>query len=130
MEIQPKKIFADSCTIGPNPSKIGGCYIVNDEFCRTLSKRIINRPMTNNEINLLAVLRATELAEPGDIISTNSQTVLWWIKKGEVGARPDLKDLAAAAHKNMKKNKLQLVYQSRRLNVAESYIECRLCQKR
>jgi len=116
-------IYTDGYTIGKNPSLIGGGFVIMDEELKILCMQEIRKPMTNNEAELLGILKATELAKNGDEIVTDSMNSLQWVMNRKCKARPDLKPQAQQAYINILEKKLKLVHRPRQENIAGNYIE-------
>lgn len=118
------KIYADGYTIKGNPSKIGGGYVVMDEDKTLLHHgKIKKKGFTNNEGELLAVLKATELAKENDTIIIDSMVAYYWVMHRKCKARLDLKPLAMEAYINVKDKNLILKQEGRDNNLAGNYIE-------
>ena len=82
-------IYSDGFLISANPSPIGGGYTLVANNSKLIERQIIQRPgLTNNEAELLGVLRAVELANRGDIVFSDSQIALTWIRKSRSSAGP------------------------------------------
>ena len=126
-----KRLYSDGYTIHKNPSDVGGGYVVMDEFEQILaSVEVLKKGMTNNEAELLGVLKATELAMEGDTIITDSMNTLAWVlsPKRKIKARPDLKPQADLAYYNIQTKNLKLIQEPRETNLAGNYIEFTLQQ--
>lgn len=90
-QIPMNTIHADCFMFHPNPSPTGGGYTLLNGNGTLLERQEILKPgVTNNELELLAVLRAAELLRPGGTILTDSQVVRTWVRKGRAKSRPDL----------------------------------------
>ena len=124
LKIFMTKIYSDGYTIGQNPSPIGGGYVVMNEAKEVLTEKEIQKVgMTNNEIELLGVLCATEVAGISDEIITDSMNTYWWVMKRKCKARKDLKPIAEKAYKNICEKNLKLIQEGRETNLAGNYIE-------
>ena len=118
------KLYTDGYTIGRNPSKIGGGFVVMNEFKEVLAMNEIKKEgMTNNEVELLGVLEASKMALRGDEIITDSMNTYWWVMRRKCKARPDLRPQAEEAYKNICDKGLKLIQQGRDTNLAGNYIE-------
>lgn len=118
------KIYSDGYTIGRNPSNIGGGFVVMNELKEVLNHtEILKVGMTNNEAELLGVLKAAELAGEYDTIITDSMNTLAWVLKRKCKARPDLKPQANEAYSYILQKNLDLIQQPRDTNLAGNYIE-------
>lgn len=110
--------------MGQNPSKVGGGYVVMNEKQQLLAMIEIRKPyFTNNEAELLGVLKATELASEYDTIITDSMNTFYWVRKGKCKARPDLSPVAAEALSNILQKHLELIQEPRETNLAGNYVE-------
>ncbi len=117
-------IYTDGYTIKRNPSKIGGGFIVMNETGKLLHHEKILKPnFTNNEAELLGVIKAIELADEGDTIMTDSNVTLCWIFYRKCRARLDLKPKAIKAYALMEKKYLSLEQIRREENLAGIHIE-------
>lgn len=120
------RIYSDGYTLIKNPSDIGGGFVVMNELKQLLAHFEINKKgMTNNEVELLGVLKATELAREYDTIITDSTNTLAWVlsPKRKIKARPDLKPQADLAYSNILQKHLELIQEPRDTNLAGNYIE-------
>jgi ribonuclease HI len=110
--------------IGTNPSKKGGGYVVTDNKGNIIDKETIYKPgFTNNEGELLGVLRATELIDSHGTVYTDSQNTIKWINRGYSKARPDLGHIMARAKKNIKIKNIKLTWVRREVNKAGITVE-------
>lgn len=118
------KIYCDGYTIGANPSNVGGGFVVMNEDLQILSHFEIKKShFTNNEAELLAALKAMELAEPYDEIITDSTNTVAWITKCKVKARPDLLPFAIKARDFLTTKHLDFYQRPREENLAGIHIE-------
>lgn len=116
--------FTDCFVMGTNPSTTGGGYTIVNEHNEVVEiKRIYKKGFTNNEGELLGVLRAIELSEIGSEIYTDSQCICFWVKNGKSKARKDLNDILKNAYSDMEKKNLTLVWIPREENLAGIYNE-------
>jgi len=119
-----KTLYTDCFCIGKNPSNIGGGYLVCDENNNIIEKKeIFKKGFTNNEGELLGVLRATELIDNGGTIYTDSQNTRAWIKTGKSKARPDLNSFMQQAKDNIKLKNLSVLWTPREENLAGILVE-------
>lgn len=117
-------LYTDCFVIGKNPSNTGGGYLICDDNKNIIDKETVYKAgFTNNEGELLGVLRATELIDSHGTVYTDSQNTILWIKKGYSKARPDLSLLMAKAKSNIEIKKLKLVWTARHMNMAGVIIE-------
>lgn len=121
------EIHTDGYTIGGNPSPQGGGYTliaVEDGDTKVLKQEEFDRPITNNEAEMLGLIAAIELAQKGDTVVTDSNISLIWLFRGYASARRDLDPIIAAAKKLANEKKAHIKnYQP--LNEAEIVIEWR-----
>lgn len=69
-----KILYADCFVLGSNPSSTGGGYLVCNEHNNIIEKETTLKPgFTNNEGELLGVLRASELIDSFGTIYTDSK---------------------------------------------------------
>ena len=118
-------IFHADCFIyGGNPSKKGGGYTITDERGELiLQEEVLKCGFTNNEGELLGVLKALMLASHGDTVVTDSQNAIAWIKSGKPKARPDLTEFAALAKKLAAHKGVSVRWTPRAQNAAGVYNE-------
>lgn len=111
--------YSDCFVYGSNPSDIGGGFTICDESGKVVWKEeVLKKGFTNNEGELLGVLYACSLANHGDIIKTDSQNTLAWIKRGKPKARPDLEQPATMAQTLVRLKGLKLEWGGRDTNLA------------
>lgn len=92
------RYHSDCFVYGPNPSPRGGGFTITDSKGNLIyQEEILKAGFTNNEGELLGVLRALELASHGDTVVTDSQCTAAWVRSGKPKARPDLEEFAAPA---------------------------------
>jgi ribonuclease HI len=119
-----KILYADCFVIGSNPSNTGGGYIVCDENNNIIDKEtILKRGFTNNEGELLGVLRASELIDSFGTIYTDSKNTIYWSRSGKSKARPDLNHIMARVKKNIQSKNIKLLWIGRDLNKAGQLVE-------
>ena len=112
-------LYSDCIVLGKNPSDTGGGYLLCDSDGEIIEKEIIyKKGFTNNEGELLGVLRATELVDSHGTVYTDSMNTIKWIKAGSSKARPDLSSLMARAKKNIILKSINLVWINRYSNKA------------
>jgi len=117
-------LYVDGYTIGANPSKVGGGYVVMDERKNVLWEGKCLKPnFTNNEAELIAIMRATELAHQNDTIFTDSHCAWCWVIGGHCKARRDLNKYAAQSQCNMYDKNLTIKQIPREINLAGIYLE-------
>lgn len=120
------KIFTDGFTIGSNPSKVGGGYIITDELGQRICRGDFSKAFTSNEAELQGIYKASQLASKGDEIYTDSQVAKNWVQRGACKARPDLSSIVKEAKINIEYKKLKLIQIPREENQAGIYIESNL----
>lgn len=121
------KIYSDGYTIGRNPSNKGGGYVIMDEYKQVLfHEKIEKYKFTNNEAELRGVVKATNLAQAGDIVITDSNVAWCWVIYRKCKARPDLREMSQEAYINIKEKGLKLKQEGRDTNLAGNYIEFEL----
>ena len=77
---------------GNSPSAIGG-FTITDAEGILISRRVIRKAgLANNEAEGRGIMVAVDLAEAGDIIVSDSQIALGWVRRGRSKARADLND--------------------------------------
>lgn len=107
---------------GRNPSNGGGFTIVNEH--NELVKRVPVKKTgwTNNDAELWAVAGAVSLAQPGDIIRSDSEVIVkWWVPRGVCKSRPDLNKLCQFVHNGLRTKRLTLKWVPREENLAGLY---------
>lgn len=113
------KLYTDGFLIGQNPSTIGGGYTVVDSTGIIVSQQTFKKSgFTNNDAELLGVLMAAAIGEPGGVISTDAMVITHWVRSGKPKARPDLTVLCQIAKKLIELKKLSLIWEPRELNLA------------
>lgn len=126
------EIHTDGYLKSPNPSTQGGGYTViaveyderEGKQTKVLKQEEFDRPMTNNEAEILGLIAAIELARKGDTVVTDSNISLIWLFRGYASARRDLDPIISAAKKLANEKKAHIKnYQL--LNDAEIVIEWR-----
>jgi ribonuclease HI len=123
------KYYSDGFILEHNPSKRGGGYTIFDEDDNKIETRCFLRPMTNNEAELLGVVRALEIAKKGDMIVTDSQNTIRWIlsmrhkKLKKKRARKDLDDIKKKAYLLSTEKNISVVWEQRDTNLAGQFNE-------
>lgn len=129
-QIPMNTIHADCFMFHPNPSPTGGGYTLLNGNGTLLERQEILKPgVTNNELELLAVLRAAELLRPGGTILTDSQVVRTWVRKGRAKSRPDLNPHIQRCNNLVRAKKLAVRFVPRAKNLAGLYNERQLVGK-
>ncbi|OGE44777.1 hypothetical protein A3E67_03695 [Candidatus Daviesbacteria bacterium RIFCSPHIGHO2_12_FULL_38_25] len=119
-----KELHSDGFCLIKNPSPFGGGFTVTDNLGIVLSReRILKKDFTNNEAELLGVLKACGLSENNGIIITDSMNTIFWIRKGKSKARPDLNEKIKTAKDLIENKKLNLIWKKRDENLAGIYNE-------
>ena len=119
-----KELHADGFCLLKNPSSLGGGFTVTDDLGVVLSReRIMKNNFTNNEAELLGVLKACELSEYEGIVVTDSMNTIFWTRKGKSKARPDLNEKIKRAKILIESKKLNLIWKKRDENLAGIYNE-------
>lgn len=114
-----KILYTDCFVIGKNPSDFGGGYLICDENNNIIEKVTIEkRGFTNNEGELLGVLRASELVDSGGVIFTDSNNTIAWVKNGKSKARPDLEEIIKRTKDNITLKGIILSWTPREENLA------------
>lgn len=122
--IPMKTIHADGFMFHSNPSPTGGGYtLVNCDGTLLERQEILKPGITNNETELLAVLRAAELSRPGGTILTDSQVSRTWVRKGRAKGRPDLNPSIERCKDLVRAKKLVVRFIPREKNLAGLYNE-------
>lgn len=104
-------------------AKSGGCTVFkNGKLLERLTAQN-DGGFTNNEAELMGVLRALKYADDGDEIVTDSMNTLAWIGSRKPKARPDLKEQASEANTLLHLKKVNLYWASRNENQAGNYNE-------
>lgn len=119
-----KILYTDGFTLGKNPSNLGGGFVlVNEHGIEVGRQTFYKKGYTNNEGELMGVLFATELIEPGGEIYTDSMNTVHWVTNCRCKARPDLKPAAQTAKINILEKKLKLIWLPREHNLAGLLLE-------
>ena len=116
--------YSDCFMRGSNPSEVGGGYTVLNEHNELIEeKRIYKQGFTNNEGELLGVVRALELARDKDEVYTDSQCIYYWLKNGKSKSRPDLLEMIKRGHQLSYEKDIKIVWIPREENLAGIYNE-------
>lgn len=119
-----KKLYFDGYTIGKNPSYIGGGFTVCDENGKVVVEQEIKKAgMTNNEAELLGMLCSFNICHVGDRVSTDSQNLMSWMKKGRSKSRPDLNHIIQECQRKGAEKEIDLIWEPREVNLAGIYNE-------
>lgn len=121
------KYFTDGYLFLSNPSPIGGGYTIVDNDNWLVECVKINKiGFTNNEAELLGIYNTLKIANVGDVISSDSQITVNWVKQDKLSkkrARRDLDHIKIAAHKLMIDKKINLIWEPREKNLAGIFNE-------
>jgi len=113
------KYYTDGFNIISNPSEYGGGYTITDENGTLISREVIRKKgFTNNEGEILGILKALDLAKEGDTVSTDSMCCLTWANKGKSKARPDLYEILQKCKTLLKGKNINLMWEGRNFNLA------------
>lgn len=108
------KLFSDGYVLPQ-----GGGFTVVDENNRLRSRGKTERVITANETELRGVGEACRIAKEGDVISTDSQCIVAWVKNGDCRKRrADLQDVLDAVVDFVKMKKLKVIWEPRHRNLA------------
>ena len=122
-----KNIFhTDGFVLGINGVTDSGGFTVFKNGELITSTNVVKgnkKTFTNNEGELLGVLKALELAEFGDEIMTDSMNTLAWVRSGNPKARPDLIPLAQKAKALLHLKEVNFYWAPREENEAGNYNE-------
>lgn len=119
-----KELHADGFCLIKNPSPFGGGFTVTDELGNVLTRqKIMKQNFTNNEAELLGVLKACELSEENGTVVTDSMNTIFWVRRGKAKARPDLNDVIAKTKKIAEDKKIKIEWRKRDENLAGIYNE-------
>ena len=119
-----KVLYTDGFCLVKNPSPFGGGFTVTDYLGTVLSRqKILKNNFTNNEAELLGVLRGCELSENNGIVVTDSMNTIHWVKRGKSKARPDLNEIIAKTKKIAEEKEIFLKWEKRDYNLAGIYNE-------
>lgn len=118
------KLYTDGYTLIGNPSpKGGGFTVVNKENKLLIHERIEKEGLTNNEAELRGLNWALKEGKTGDEISTDSNVVLSWLRRGKTKARKDLNELIQECVRLKKEKSISLIWEGRDSNLAGIYNE-------
>jgi len=122
------KLFVDGYTIGSNPSRVGGGFVICDEDSKVIEQKKIIKPYyTNNEAEISGLVKSLELIDDLGTIYTDSFIACCWLRGGRAKARPDLNGLIKTGHALQKKKDIKIIQINRAQNLAGIYIEnCQL----
>lgn len=112
------KYYSDGFTIGGNPATEGG-YTVVDETGKLIHQEVIWKDrVTNNDVEILGILHALEIARFGDVVSTDSMTALTWVNTGKSKLRKDLNEILRRAKSLKEEKHINLCWEGREFNLA------------
>lgn len=118
------ELHTDGFCLIKNPSPFGGGFTITDELGNVLTRdKITKRNFTNNEAELLGVLKACELSKENGTVITDSMNTIYWVRKGESEARPDLNEIIAKTKKIAEEKKIKIEWRKRDFNLAGVYNE-------
>lgn len=113
------KYYTDGFTIEANPSKTGGGYTIADENGEIIHREVISKiGFTNNEGEILGLLKCFEIANNGDSVSTDSIVCIGWINARKSKVRKDLNHIFAKCHDLVKQKNINLMWERRNFNLA------------
>lgn len=119
-----KTLYTDCFVLGKNPSDKGGGYLICNETCIEIERKtVLKNGFTNNEGELLGVLRASELIDSGGTIYTDSRNTIAWVRSGKSKARPDLNDIMKQTKDNIRIKNIILEWKPREENLAGILVE-------
>lgn len=113
-------LYTDCFTLGPNnPSKIGGGYTITDHIGNIIEiKKIFKNGFTNNEGEVLGILRCIEICDVNSEIYTDSTVARSWVIQGKSKARKDLTELLLNGKQQLIDKKSSVIWISRNENLA------------
>jgi len=118
------QIHSDGFQFHSNPSPVGGGFTLVDGGGDVVERKtILKVGMTNNEAELLGVVRAVELIESKGIVYTDSQVIARWVHRGRARGRPDLNEVIRKCKELVKKKKVEIKVVPRNENLAGIYNE-------
>lgn len=119
------KYYTDGYTLGRNPSNYGGGYSITDESGDVLRhSRILRDRFTNNDGEIFALKDCVEnFCEMFDEVSTDSSTILAWIKKGKSNSRKDLNPILKELKEKIESKFLDIYWEPREENLAGHFNE-------
>lgn len=120
-----KIYYTDCFVIGSrNPSDIGGGYTITNEHGTVIEQSTIyKKGFTNNEGEILGVIRCIDIADSNSEIYTDSKVACAWIRDGKTKARKDLTEILGNAKRKLEEKKLKLIWIGRDENLAGIYNE-------
>jgi len=117
-------IQTDGFQFHANPSPVGGGFTLVDSYGDVIERKtILKVGMTNNEAELLGVVRAVEVVDSKGIVYTDSKVVARWVQRGRARGRPDLNEVICKCKELVKKKKVKIKFVPRNENLAGSYNE-------
>lgn len=119
-----KELFVDGFTIGGNPSRKGGGFVIyNPDIKDYLVENFTKYRYTNNEAEVSSLVRALEIIDDNGVIYTDSFIAICWLRRGAAKARPDLNNLIKTGKALQRNKNIQIIQIPREQNLAGIYIE-------
>ncbi len=114
--------YVDGYTMGFNPSNRGGGYTISDERGNLVETKNFERSyFTNNDGEILGLVRALDICNEGDEIITDSRVAEIWVKSRKSKARPDLLPIIIEGNRLMVEKQVSIRWTSRERNLAGLY---------
>ena len=111
--------YTDCFVLGTNPSDKGGGYTITDHIGKIIHKETIyKKGFTNNEGEVLGIIKAIELCEPTSEIYSDSSCAIAWIRKGKSKVRSDLNEILSKGKEMAREKKCEVIWISREENLA------------
>ena len=102
-----------------NPCAKGGGYTITDDKGKVVEREVVSRTyLTNNEAEVMGIIRALEICKTFDEISSDSKCCIIWIKAGFSKARPDLENFLKIGNRLWHLKQVNLRWESRWKNKA------------
>jgi len=118
------EIHSDGFQFHANPSPVGGGFTLVDSDGDVIERKtVLKVGMTNNEAELLGVVRAVELIESEGIVFTDSKVIARCVHRGRARSRPDLNEVISKCKEQIKKKKVEIKFVPRKENLAGLYNE-------